>query len=255
MAHARKPDPFGEKFYPETKFGGFTDCDGIIAFFNRVNALLQPEYIVLDVGCGRGSYGDDPVRYRKNLRIIRGKVARIIGIDVDENACANAFIDEFRLIRDDCWPVDSNSIDLLICDNVLEHIEQPERFFAEIRRVLKDGGILCLRTPNKWCYIVLAAMCIPEKFHSAVLSLAQSGREQRDVFPAYYRCNSVRKLRGIMTRYGFDCVVYGYEAEPNYLSFSIITYFFGVLHQLFAPGWMKPSIFAFGLMQKKKESR
>jgi hypothetical protein len=53
-----------------------------------------------------------------------------------------------------------------------------------------------------------------------------------------------------MEKNGFECVVYGYEAEPAYLSFSKIAYFIGVLHQRFAPGFMKSAIFAFGKIKK-----
>jgi len=53
-----------------------------------------------------------------------------------------------------------------------------------------------------------------------------------------------------MRRNGFECVVYGYEAEPSYLSFSKIAYFWGVLHQKVSPGFMKPVIFAFGKIKK-----
>ena len=45
-------------------------------------------------------------------------------------------------------------------------------------------------------------------------------------------------------------LVYGYEAEPSYLSFSTIAYFFGVLYQKFAPGCIKPAIYAFGKLRK-----
>ncbi len=56
-----------ERFYPEAKFGGFTDIDGTVAFFNRVNSLLDSSFVVLDVGCGRGAYNEDPVPLRKSL--------------------------------------------------------------------------------------------------------------------------------------------------------------------------------------------
>lgn len=46
-----------ERFYPEARFGGFTDIDGTIAFFNRVNSLIETSSVVLDVGCERGAYG------------------------------------------------------------------------------------------------------------------------------------------------------------------------------------------------------
>ncbi len=72
-----------ERFYPESRFGGFTDVDGTIAFYMRVHALLTPSSTVVDIGCGRGAYDEDPVVVRRDLRIFRGKVARVIGIDVD----------------------------------------------------------------------------------------------------------------------------------------------------------------------------
>jgi len=207
--------------------------------------------VVLDVGCGRGAYSDDPVSLRKNLRILKGKVTKAIGIDVDQNAQENPFLDEFHLIEGNSWPVESNSIDLIVCDNVLEHIANPDQFFLEIHRVLRHGGYLCIRTPNRWSYIAIAATLIPNKHHSKVTSFVQDGRKEEDVFPTVYRCNSIRKLKNIMKKNGLERVVYGYEAEPSYLSFSKIAYFFGVIHQRLAPGFMKPAIFAFGKMNKQ----
>lgn len=239
-----------ERFYPETRFGEFTDIDGTVAFFNRVNSLIDSSSVVLDLGCGRGAYSEDSVPLRKNLRILQGKVAKVIGIDVDQDAQNNPFIDEFHLIENDSWPVDSNSIDLIVCDNVLEHIDNPDRLFLEINRVLKNGGFLCIRTPNRWSYIAIAATLIPNKHHSKVTSVVQEGRQDEDVFPTVYKCNSIGRLKRIMKRSGFDCIVYGYEAEPSYLSFSKIAYFFGVLHQRFAPEVLKSAIFAFGKIKK-----
>jgi len=242
-----------ERFYPELRFGKITDIDGTVAFFTRVNLLLDPSFVALDVGCGRGAYDRDPVPLRKNLRILKGKVAKVIGIDVDRDAQSNPFLDEFHLIQGESWPIEPDSVDLIVCDNVLEHITDPERFFSEIRRVLKDGGYLCIRTPNRWSYVAIAATLIPNRYHSKVTSVVQEGRQEEDVFPTVYKCNSIRKLRKIMQKNGIDCVVYGYEAEPAYLSFSKIAYFFGVMYQKFAPGFLKTSIFGFGKIRKDIE--
>jgi len=239
-----------ERFYPEARFGGFTDIDGTVAFFNRVNSLLDSSFVVLDVGCGRGAYNEDSVLLRKNLRILKGKVAKVIGIDVDQSAQNNLFLDEFHFVQCESWPIESDSIDLIVCDNVLEHILDPDQLFSEIRRVLRNDGFLCIRTPNRWSYIAIAATLIPNKYHSKVTSVVQDGRKEEDVFPTVYKCNSIRKLNNIMKKNGLEGVVYGYEAEPSYLSFSTITYFFGVLHQRFAPGFIKPALFAFGKMKK-----
>lgn len=241
---------YKHKFYPESRFGGFTDIDGTVAFFNRVNALVESSYVVLDIGCGRGACAEDQIPIRKNLRILKGKVAKVIGVDVDQNAKDNPFIDEFHLLHGNIWPIESSSIDLVVCDNVLEHILDPDNLFSEVHRVLRNGGYLCLRTPNRWNYFALAATLIPNRWHATVTSIVQERRKAEDVFPTTYKCNSIRKLKSIMRKNCFEYVVYGYEAEPSYLSFSRVAYYLGVLHQRFAPGFMKPAIFAFGKIVK-----
>jgi hypothetical protein len=40
--------------YPESNFGGFSDVDGTVSFYLRVNSLLRPDSNILDFGCGRG---------------------------------------------------------------------------------------------------------------------------------------------------------------------------------------------------------
>ena len=37
-------------YYPETSYGGFTGVDGTMAFYLRVNALIEPSSHVLDFG-------------------------------------------------------------------------------------------------------------------------------------------------------------------------------------------------------------
>jgi hypothetical protein len=66
-----------------------------------------------------------------------------------------------------------------------------------------------------------------------------------DVFPALYRCNTKKRLQNVLMGCGFDACVYGYEAEPPYLSFSPIAYRFGVLHQRLAPEAVRTGLVAF----------
>ena len=237
-------------FYPESRFGGFSDVDGTIAFAQRVRALLNLENIVLDVGCGRGVISDDPIPRHHELVVLRGKAAKVVGIDIDPAASGNPFIDEFLLIGEDQkWPLEDQSIDLCVCDSVLEHIKDPVRFFSEARRVIKPGGYLCIRTPNLFSYFGVFARVVPSKFHAAVTTRVQSNRKPADVFPAFYRCSTKWKLRRYLTRYGFDAVVYGHEAEPSYFSFSLIAYALAALHQKVAPNFMKITLFAFAQRQ------
>jgi SAM-dependent methyltransferase len=187
--------------------------------------------------------------HRNNLGYLRR--GWVIGVDVDKSASTNPYIDEFHVIAGPQTGLDDDSIDVCICDNVIEHIDIVESFFFEVRRIIKDQGYLCIRTPNLWNYIAIFSKIVPNKFHSSIITKIQNGRKKEDIFPVYYRCNTISKLNSLLDYYGFkDRVVYGYEAEPSYLSFSRIAYFFGYLHQKFAPNFLKCTIFAFAQLKK-----
>ena len=57
------------RWYGEARMGGYTDADGTVAFYGRVHAILPPDAVVADVGCGRGCHANDPVPFRRVLRM------------------------------------------------------------------------------------------------------------------------------------------------------------------------------------------
>jgi SAM-dependent methyltransferase len=235
------------KFYPEARFGGFTYVDSTVAFYIRANAFISLDSTVLEIGSGRGAYANDPVVARRNLRIFKDKCRRVIGIDVDPGAAENPFLDEFRRIENGRWPVADDSIDVSVCDSVLEHVEEPDLFFSELRRVTRPGGIVCIRTSNLLSYFGLASKLVPDRLHFKTRTLVQDAApDEGDVFPTVYRCNTRRQLRKMLTKYGFEHDVCGFEAEPAYLSFSRLAYVLGVLHQKLAPQAFKVALLAFG---------
>lgn len=238
------------RHYPESRFGGYTDIDGTVVFYTRVNALLGEDSVVLDAGCGRGEYGIGRDDIHVGIRVFKGRVKKVIGIDRDPKAESNPYMDEFRLIDGPEWPVESDTVDLCVCDKTVEHLDDPRSFFAEAARVIKPGGMLCARTSNRLSYIALAARLVPDRRHAAVVKRVQDRRSEEDVFPTLYRCNTVKELRRTLEGHGFDAVVYTYEAEPRYLFFSGFAYWLGVLHQRFAPALFKPAIFAFARLRE-----
>ena len=242
-----KPLDLLERFYPESRFGGFSDLDGTVAFYGRIQALLDTGMTVLDVGCGRGAgLMDDPVAYRRKLRDLRGGGRRLIGLDVDPDAAQNPGLDEFHRIDGvSAWPVPDESADLIVSDFVLEHVDSPEAFFAEAARVLKPGGVFCARTPNRIGYVGLVASLIPNRRHAQVLKMAQEDRKEMDVFPTYYRVNTVWALRGALRRARLEGLAYGYEAEPSYLGFSAWAYAFGKYLHALTPGVLRTCLFVF----------
>lgn len=233
------------RFHPESEFGGFTDLDGALTFYARVRELLVSDGVALDIGCGRGTQDEDPSQVRRDLRILRGHCKRVIGIDVDPAARENRFVDEFALIEaPGPWPVETTSVDLAVADFVVEHVPDPDHFFAEAARVIKPGGVLCIRTINVRSYLGLASRLVPSRMHARVLRDLQPDRKSEDVFPTVYRCNTRRKLRRALERHGFEAVVYGTEDEPAYLGFSPFAYALGLAHRRLAPSGIRVGLVA-----------
>ncbi len=232
--------------YPEYDFGQFTEVDGTVRFFSRINAILQPDDVVLDVGCGRGGQDDSPCRYHRDLIRVVDRCARVVGIDVDPAAAVNPFVTEFRLIEDTArWPLDDASVNVVISDYVLEHIEDPDAFFREVTRVLKPGGTFCARTPSKNGYVGIASRLIPDRYHARVVGRVQVTREAEDVFPTFYRANTPGALKRLFGRHNLSGVVLHVEGEPSYFRFSPLLYRVGAALSPLIPPPMRNSLFVF----------
>jgi SAM-dependent methyltransferase len=92
---------------------------------------------VLDVGCGERPYES----------LIRASEYVGLEIDTPESRArgkADAFYDGGR------FPFDDGSFDAVICNEVLEHVFEPDAFVREMGRVLKKGGRLLLTVPFVW---------------------------------------------------------------------------------------------------------
>lgn len=183
--------------YPEIGAGGYSRCDGSVDFYSRVSALVEPDMTVLDFGAGRGGpFADTRSKFRSQIGILKGRVKRIVGVDIDDAVLENPFMDETHVIDPAApLPFADNTFDLIYSDWVLEHVATPEQFEREAHRVLKPGGWFCARTPNRWGLTGLATNLVPNSLHVRVLAHLQPGREARDVFPTTYRLNSRSRLR------------------------------------------------------------
>jgi SAM-dependent methyltransferase len=193
--------------------------DSTVDFYTRVNALLSPEMIVLDFGAGRGRGSEGPSSYVRTLATLKGKVQKVVGADVDPVVRDNPLIDDAVVIAPDSpLPFADRSIDLIVSDWTFEHIQNPNIVVRELGRVLRPGGWICARTPNRWGYITIGAQLVPERLHAAVLRKAQPDRKQCDVFPKFYKLNSHRAIKRIF--HGFDVFLYTVNSEPAYFGNS-----------------------------------
>lgn len=116
-----------------------------------INLFLLSKYIkrkdfkLLDAGCGIGSNLDSILKkYPK---------AKIIGIDnynSDLEIARKFFLNRAEFILGDCLDtkLTSRSFDVVLSNQVIEHITKYDEYLNEIKRVLKPKGLLILSTPN-----------------------------------------------------------------------------------------------------------
>jgi ubiquinone/menaquinone biosynthesis C-methylase UbiE len=129
---------------------------------------------------------------------LRGSGREVIGIDLDPVGAANPLLDEFRLISSEKWPLDDASVDLAVSDFVLEHVDDPSAFAAELARVMRPGGVFVGRTVSRHSPLSAVARAVPNDSHSRWLRHLQPCRQERDVFPTRYLMNTERTLKSLL---------------------------------------------------------
>jgi SAM-dependent methyltransferase len=213
-----------ETLYPEVAAGGFSRVDGNIEFYGRINALLTPTMTVLDFGAGRGKDAtDDPVAYRRGLRVLKGKVAEVVGVDTDPAVLANPSLDRAIVVGEhDPLPFSDASIDLVVSDFCFEHLSDPHAAARELDRVLKPLGWICARTPNRRGYIGVGARAFPNHLHDTVLRRLQPGRQRQDMFPTKYRINTRKQIATFFPPSDYTDCTYGFDSEPAYFGSSLV---------------------------------
>ena len=99
--------------------------------FNKNNQIL------VDFGCG-----DMPYR-----SVIEPVVGKYLGVDLSINPKAEHFID-----FDSKTSLPDNYADIILSNQVLEHVDNPSGYLKEALRILKPGGSIILTTHGYWFY-------------------------------------------------------------------------------------------------------
>ncbi len=99
---------------------------------------------ILEVACGAG----------QGLGYIAKRAKRVFGGDYTETLIKEAkryYKERVPLLRLDAHflPFRDHSFDVVILYEAIYYLVQPEKFFQEARRVLRNGGILLIATVNK----------------------------------------------------------------------------------------------------------
>jgi len=174
------------------------------------NQVVPYESKLLDIGCNTGS---------TIFKLHLCGYTNVYGIDVDKKRIQQGKQDydqiSDRLIDYDGieLPFGDNSFDVVTMFDVIEHIPELERYISlQVKRVLKQDGILILQTPNKftnipWEILIHRSFTRYRSYHVSLQSyrslkhlLISEGFvdvtiEKRDVCTPYY-LNQIEKYVG-----------------------------------------------------------
>ena len=169
------------------------------AYAERLRGALAGSGRWLDIGCGHDFLPPWMPPSDRNLDLRRW---RVTGIDMDARAIAGHPGLRHRVIgTGEQLPFEDHAFDLVTANMVVEHVEAPARLFAEIGRILAPGGRVIIHTPNVHGYTTAITRLLPDRT-LAPLARVLLQRRAEDVYPTFYRANSVSELRKLATGSG-----------------------------------------------------
>ncbi len=134
----------GERYMPE--------ISGNIYLEHMHRYLLTASVVrgarVLDIACGEG-FGSD---------ILAETASDVIGVDISEAAILHASAKyardglRFEIGSVTAIPLPNESVDFVVSFETIEHIDGHQEMLAEVKRVLRPGGVLIVSTPEKSVY-------------------------------------------------------------------------------------------------------
>lgn len=192
-----------------------------LLFRERILTQIKPDSVVLDLGAGAG------IVSQMNFKSLAKKIC---GVDLDPRVVDNPMLDEGRVSDAGEIPYGDGLFDVVFSDNVFEHLDAPLAVYKEVARVLKPGGVLLFKTPNKWHYMPTIARMTPHGFHQYVNRLR--GRAEVDTFPTRYRTNTKGDVLGFASAVGLTVErIERIEGRPEYLRMTWPTYLVGTLYE------------------------
>ncbi|MBU2633762.1 MAG: class I SAM-dependent methyltransferase [Nanoarchaeota archaeon] len=192
--------------------------------------------IALDIGVGAGVITTEV-----------GKISKkVFGVDlIDERISKNNYT--YKKVEGLKLPFKDNYFDVIISNQIIEHIKDKDVHINEIYRVLKKDGICYLATPNKYSFLephykLLFLSMLPMGLANFYLLLFRKVKYY-DVYPLSYN----KLIKKISNKFIFENITYKilknpykYSLEKKY-SYSIFKYLpkciFYIINYLL-PSWI-----------------
>jgi 2-polyprenyl-3-methyl-5-hydroxy-6-metoxy-1,4-benzoquinol methylase len=140
-------DGIAERFVAEEMHGQIIEAEHLARYYWA--APLVSGRRVLDAGCGT-AYG--------SAILAAANAREVIGVDVaaDVLKAVKARMPESVELREadvSNLPFDAGTFDVIVCFEVIEHVEDAAAALDELARVLAEDGVLAISSPNRDAYM------------------------------------------------------------------------------------------------------
>jgi 2-polyprenyl-3-methyl-5-hydroxy-6-metoxy-1,4-benzoquinol methylase len=171
---------------------------------------------VLDLGCGGGTPTRHLMADADRFNVIGADLSRAaVDAYVADTGRAAVQLDAQRL------PFGPDRFDLVVSDDVIEHLVDTDSYAREIRRVLRPGGWLLLSTPNLAAWFNRLSLLVGVQPAFTEVSFEKIFGRPGDDIVGHLRLFTSRAIREFLVHHGFELVdVRGvaFEALPRWIA-------------------------------------
>jgi ubiquinone/menaquinone biosynthesis C-methylase UbiE len=188
-----------EKIHPAYKTGG--------SYYREfIDHNVSFPLVVVDAGCG-----DTGI-----VKEFKERIGSLIGVDVSKELLEKNTVVDQKIYADlEKVPLPDNSADMIVSEFVLEHLENPEKVFQELYRILKPGGSFIFLTPNRYNPIMVLSGILPHFIHDWFRD--QILKKGEETHKTYYRANSYDRVVRLSQYAGFTVGKVARAGNPEYV--------------------------------------
>ncbi len=195
---------YNDNFYNELRI---QDAKKLVSEISKMR-IFKKKDAVLDIGCGTGELG---------ALLSQKYEVTVYGLDINKTAVLKANKNGVKAKIgnvEEKWPFSNNSVDSVLCVQMIEHLVNPDFFLTETKRVLKKNGVVIITTPNlaAWFNRILLLLGFQPFFTEVstidkTLGLSFTRNLTPNRMPmGHLRCFTLKALREILELHSFEIV-------------------------------------------------
>jgi len=167
------------------------------------NINLYNRDVFVDIGCGDGSITSELAKIYKFKKTIGVDVENWFDTYTNKDTNIEMVITDGKTIN-----IKDNSVDVILCNHVLHHIEHIDAMLDEIARIIKKDGLLIIKEHN--CYYKELSYVI-DIYHALYELVFRKKQNNKFIDNYYSNYLSDKELYAKLKKRNFEIINYVYD--------------------------------------------